>query len=551
MGLEKLLEQSERRCAELGEALRQSEERFRVLADNAPVMIWSADTTKECTWVNRRWTELTGQTVDAAAGAGWTRAIHPDDLKGATDAYLSRFDLREPFTREYRLRRADGEYRWALENAGPVYDAQRVFTGYVGACADVTHYHDAQAEMRQAYESERAARTEAERTGRMKDDFLSTLSHELRTPLNAILGWSQMLSAGAGVSPADVAEGLATIERNARAQSQLIEDLLDMSRIISGRIRLDVQRVDVASVIRAAVASVQPAAEAKELRVQTILDPHAGPVSGDPARLQQVFWNLLANAVKFTPRGGRIQVVLERVNSHLEIAVSDTGQGIRPEFLPHVFDRFRQGDHSAQRAAGGLGIGLSLVKHLVELHGGGVRARSPGEHLGATFVVALPLAVVHEVSQNVDRQHPQSPQASPSPDIDLPSLAGLTVLVVDDEPDARELLRRVLERRRATVLLAPNAAEALEAVRRLRPDVMVSDIGMPGMDGYELIRLVRSLPTQQGGKTPALALTAFARSEDRRRAMLAGFQIHLSKPVEPPELVATVASLAGRTGAPA
>lgn len=397
-----------------------------------------------------------------------------------------------------------------------------------------------------ALEAERAARAESERLSQLKDEFLTSLGHELRTPLNAILGWAQIL-AGTEVGPADLSEGLATIERNARAQSQLIEDLLDMNRILSGRIRLDVQRVDLASAIRAAVASAQPGADAKELRLQTILDPHAGPVSGDPARLQQVIANLLTNAIKFTPRGGRVQVVLERVNSHLEIAVNDDGQGIAADLLPHVFDGFRKPTGATKRRFGGLGIGLSLVKNLVELHGGYVRARSAGENQGATFIVALPLAVVHE-NGSEDRQHPRSHLSPPPLDGELPMLDGLKVLVVDDEPDARDVLRRVLQHRRAAVFLASGARDAIDLLRQERPDVIVSDIGMPNIDGYEMIRLIRSLPPEQGGRTPAIALTAFARSEDRRRAMMAGFQVHIAKPAEPPELVATVASLAGRTG---
>jgi CheY-like chemotaxis protein/two-component sensor histidine kinase len=329
----------------------------------------------------------------------------------------------------------------------------------------------------------------------------------------------------------------------------MIEDLLDTNRVISGRVRLDVQRVDLASLVKAAVASVQPPADAKAVRLQTVLDPHAGPVSGDPARLQQVIENLLANAIKFTPTGGRVQVVLERVNSHLELVVSDTGQGIAPELLPTLFDRFRERDAAATRRPGGLGVGLSLVKRLVELHGGHVTARSRGENQGATFIVALPLAVVYDGAVGpVDRQHPRSQLSSPVGGLDLPSLAGVEVLVVDDEPDVRDLLRRVLQHRDATVHLASGARDAIDLVRLQRPHVIISDIGMPNIDGYEMIRLIRSLPEAQGGKTPAIALTAFARSEDRRRAMMAGFQVHIAKPAEPAELVATVASLAGRTG---
>jgi CheY-like chemotaxis protein/two-component sensor histidine kinase len=382
----------------------------------------------------------------------------------------------------------------------------------------------------------------------MKDEFLATLSHELRTPLNAILGWSQVLL---GTDPPDagtLADGLRTIERNARAQTQLIADLLDMSRIISGKIRLDVQRLDVAAVIEAAVAAVRPGAEAKGVRLQVTLDPVAGPVRGDPGRLQQVLWNLLSNAIKFTPKGGRVQVVLERVNSHLEVVVSDTGEGIRPEFLPHVFERFRQGDASTTRRHGGLGLGLSIVRQLVELHGGSVRAKSPGEGRGATFVVMLPVAALHEDAEAAaGRGHPAAPSAAASPCGEA-DLTGVRVLVVDDEPDARDLVRRFLERCGARVRLAGSAAEALEVLAADAPDVLISDIGMPGVDGYDLLRRVRALPDPAARRTPAVALTAFARSEDRTRAMLAGYNVHLSKPLEPAELAATVASLMGRTG---
>jgi CheY-like chemotaxis protein/two-component sensor histidine kinase len=378
----------------------------------------------------------------------------------------------------------------------------------------------------------------------LKDDFLATLSHELRTPLNAILGWSQILS-GPEVTKEDVTEGLQTIERSARAQTQLIEDLQDVNRIASGRMRLDVQRVDVASVIRAAVSSVQPLADAKEMRLQTVLDGSAGPVSGDPSRLQQVVWNLLTNAVKFSPSGGSVKVVLARVNSHLEVSVTDGGQGIKAETLPHVFDLFRVGDHQSSRR-GTLGIGLSLVKQLVELHGGRVHARSGGERQGATFVIELPLAVVHDDA--VKREHPASPSGAAGDGMVLPQLEGVRVLVVDDERDAREMLKRVLEMRGARVVMAADGMQAIDALRRERPEVIVSDVGMPDLDGYEMIRLVRSLPADHGGRTPAIALTAFARSEDRRRAMLAGFQVHIAKPVEAAELIATVANVSGRAG---
>ena len=394
--------------------------------------------------------------------------------------------------------------------------------------------------------SERVARSTAEHASRMKDEFLATLSHELRTPLNAIVGWSVLLQMDKTSRPNDLTQGLEAIERNARAQTQLIEDLLDMSRIISGKLRLDVQRVKPVSFIEAAVETVVPAAQAKGIRIEKILDPHCGPISGDPSRMQQVIWNLLSNAVKFTPKGGKVQVVLERVNSHLEISVADTGPGIEPSFLPYVFDRFRQADSSTTRRYGGLGLGLAIVKQLVELHGGSVKVKSLGVGQGSTFIVNLPLAVAH-VDEGEPRIHPQS--SSPPPQSVLPTtLSGLRVLVVDDEPDARALIRRILESWDAQVMLAGSASAALSIIESSQPDVLVSDIGMPEMDGYELVQKVRALGAARGGATPAIALTASARSEDRTRALMAGYQVHVSKPVEPGELIATIASVAGRTG---
>ena len=392
---------------------------------------------------------------------------------------------------------------------------------------------------------ERAARAEAERVSRMKDEFLATLSHELRTPLNAILGWAQILRA-AEPTAADLGQGLETIERNARLQAQLIEDLLDMSRIISGKVRLDVQKVDLSAVIDAAVETVRPAAEAKGVRLGKLVDPHAGPVRGDPGRLQQVVWNLLSNAIKFTPRGGRVEVALERVNSHVEITVSDTGVGISPDFLPYVFERFRQADASSTRRHGGLGLGLSIVKHLAELHGGTVRAKSPGEGMGASFIVHLPVSPAR--LDEPGRHHPTAAGAAPevASRRDVPNLEGLKVLVVDDEPDARLLVARILTEGRAEVVTTSSADDALAALERERPHVLVSDIGMPDVDGYELMRRVRGMSSGTGGAVPAVALTAFARPEDRLRALHAGYQMHVAKPVEPAELVTVVASLAGR-----
>ena len=413
----------------------------------------------------------------------------------------------------------------------------------LSSIVDITERKGAEREREELLSAERVARSEAERASRMKDEFVATLSHELRTPLSAILGWAQMLRSGQS-EPHELERGLEIIERNSRVQTQIIEDLLDMSRIISGKIRLDVQQVNLSEVIEAALTTVRPAAEAKGIRLQAMLDPRVGPVRGDASRLQQIVWNLLSNAIKFTGRGGRVQAALELVNSHVEIIVSDTGEGIRPEFLPFVFERFRQADASTTRRHSGLGLGLAIVKQLVELHGGTVRAHSPGANQGATFIVALPLMVVHGRAEP-ERAHPRV-AATAAPSLPQPSLRGLRVLVVDDEPDARELVARLLEHRGATVRCAATASEAIAAFQSFRPNVLISDIGMPVEDGYQLIRKIRALEAS-GAHTPALALTAFARSEDRTRAMLAGFQMHVAKPVEPAELVATVASLAGLT----
>ena len=395
-------------------------------------------------------------------------------------------------------------------------------------------------------EAERKARVEVERVSLMKDEFLATLSHELRTPLNAVLGWSEILLKTTP-SGEEVKRGLEVVARNARAQAQLIEDLLDMSRIVAGKVRLDVQRTDLAGVVEAAVDAVRLSAEAKEIRLRKIVDPAAGPVFGDPNRLQQVVWNLLSNAVKFTPKGGMVQVTVARVNSHVEIAVVDSGPGISAAFLPHVFERFRQADATTTRKHGGLGLGLAIVKQLVELHGGTVRVESGGPGQGATFTVSLPLGAIRG-----DRKehHPTAsrPSVAAQEQVDL---SGIVALVIDDEPDARGLIEWVLETCQAEVITAASADEGLHLLRTRRPDIVISDIGMPEKDGYELIREVRNMPAANGGRTPAIALTAFARSEDRTRALLAGYQIHLSKPIEPPELLATVASLVGRTVGPA
>ena len=397
---------------------------------------------------------------------------------------------------------------------------------------------------RAASDNERLYR-QAEESSRLKEEFLATISHELRTPLSAILGWARMLRLGQ-LSPEDSTKALETIERNARAQAQLVDDLLDVSRIITGKLRMDVRPADPNSFIEAAVEAVKPAAEAKGVRVQKVFD--TGPISipGDPVRLQQVVWNLLSNAIKFTPRGGRVQIRSERVNSHLEIVVSDTGQGISVDFLPHVFDRFRQADQKTSRQHGGMGLGLAIVRHLVEMHGGTVRANSEGEDKGATFTVMLPISPVYQVDSSGSRVHPGARDLLPPNDV-TDRLDGVRVLIVDDEADTRELLKQGLEYCGAQVRVAGSAAEAIAALVGSVPDILISDIGMPGTDGYDLIRQVRGLPAAQGGKVAAIALTAYTRVEDRLHALRAGYDMHVPKPVELAELVAVAASVKRRS----
>ena len=390
-------------------------------------------------------------------------------------------------------------------------------------------------------ELERAKR-DAEAASRAKEDFLAVVSHELRTPLSAVYGWARMLRSGQ--LQGDAAErALDVIVRNADAQAQLIDDLLDVSRIIAGKMRLDVRPVDLEPVILAAIDAVRPAAESKEIRLEYVLDPRAVGVTGDPDRLQQVVWNLLINAVKFTSKRGRVQVFLQRIDSHLEIIVSDTGQGISKEQLPHLFERFHQADSTSTRAHTGLGLGLALVRHLVELHGGRVTAQSPGEGQGATFTVELPVAIAHREKERQARVHPTARAAVLG--AAGRSLRGLRVLVVDDDRDSLDLVHTILARLGAEARECVTASEGLKVVQEWRPHVLISDIEMPGEDGYTFIRKVRALDFTNGGKTPALALTAYGRVEDRLRTLSAGYNMHAPKPVDPAELGVIVASLAG------
>ncbi|WP_414543409.1 PAS domain S-box protein [Nostoc sp. CCY0012] len=694
-------------------ALRESEARFRQMADISPTLIWMSDTSNLCWYFNQPWLEFTGRTMEQEMGHGWTEGVHPDDLQRYFATYINAFNTRKEFRMEYRMKRADGEYRWILNMGVPRFTSEGTFLGYIGSCIDITHRKQAEAEkekmlmrsrqytrqlhglmeaavainsalsieevlrliteqareiigahqsvtsviiddddeqamnatslsdkyaawrdqcqqldslgiepsihqtngpirLSQAeltshpqwqqfgqqidkypplrgwlatpligrdghsigliqlsdkyedeftkedeaiivqlaqmasiaientrlYEAEQQARAQAEEANCIKDEFLAVLSHELRSPLNPILGWSKLLQSRK-FDESKTTAALATIERNARLQAQLIEDLLDVSRILQGKLTLNVDKVNLATTITAAMETVHLAAKAKSIKLK--FQPHTDApvlVMGDPNRLQQVVWNLLSNAVKFTPPGGQVQVCLEQIDSHIQIQVIDTGKGIDPPFLSYVFDYFRQADSATTRKFGGLGLGLAIVRQLVELHGGTVGADSPGEGKGATFTVQLP--VLSTQLTTVENQEEETM------DSNIGNLQGIKILVVDDDLDSRDFISFVLEEEGAEVISVSSAIDALETLPASKADVLLSDIGMPDIDGYMLMRQVRTWTPETGGKIPAIALTAYAGEYNQEQALSAGFQMHVTKPAEPTELVAAVVRLAGK-----
>ncbi|WP_426344807.1 ATP-binding protein [Pseudoduganella sp. R-32] len=660
------------------DALRNSEEELRALANSIPQLAWIASSDGAMMWYNERWQEYTGTDDQHMLGDGWRQVYAPEAIPAMLAHWRLSVETGRPFEMEFPIRARDGQYRWFLTRANPMRDASGRILRWFGTSTDVDQvkrvqeqlrdetnilellnstgtalvqnrdlhsllqdvtdaatsisgarfgaffYHGADGddakqamhtlsgappddfqglphpqvrsglavpvlaragevvgtlffghpepnmfnerterivsgvaaqagiaidnarmvdaaqraaeERKVLLDRERNARAEAERSSQMKDEFLATLSHELRTPLTAILGWAQVLRRG-NRTPEEQLRGLETIERNARAQAQLIEDLLDMGRITSGKVLLDMKLLLPSVVVDAALEAVRPAAEAKGIRLERDFSP-TGHVAGDANRLQQVVWNLLTNALKFTPRGGTVRASIWAHEGHVDITVTDNGLGIRHEFLPYVFERFRQADASTTRRHGGLGLGLSIVKHLVEQHGGTVSAASEGEGMGSSFSVRLPLA---SGEIRAARMHsPARSESVPLPDLGLRDLGGLKVLLVDDEADARELISRILRDCNCEVQPAANAAEAVALARASRYDLLVSDIGMPDVDGFELLSRIRALGPARGGALPAIALTAFARPEDRLTALESGFLDHVPKPIEPSELVATI-----------
>ncbi|HVG39125.1 MAG TPA: ATP-binding protein [Pyrinomonadaceae bacterium] len=530
----------------VGRATEPREERYRNIAEAIPQIVWTARPDGWLDYFNQRWFDYTGLKLEQTAGWGWQLVLHPDDLERSLEQWKQSVDTGRAYEVEYRLKRAaDGAYRWHLVRALALRNNAGEIVKWFGTCTEIQDQKQVQEVRSRLLAREQEARKQAEETSRAKDEFLAIVSHELRTPLTAIYGWARMLRT-TDLDEAAQEHALEVIEQSARAQTRLIEDLLDVSRIVTGKIHIDPRPVELLPVIESAIDQVRAAAETKNIRLYHSLDAKTGPVSGDPDRLQQIVWNLLSNAIKFTPEGGRVEIRLERTETTIDIIVSDTGIGINKDFIPFVFDRFRQADSSSTRAHGGLGLGLSIVRHLVELHNGAVEVDSFGEGQGATFRVKLPVMAMHvEERRKADPLRAGS-NGAPSY-LRPPTLDNLRVMIVDDESATRELLTMILKQNGAEVIAVASTAEALDNIRQKRPDVLVSDIEMPGEDGYRLILRVRAFEAEHGGRIPAAALTAYARTEDRVRALSAGFQIHVPKPVEPNELVTVVASLAGRT----
>jgi PAS domain S-box-containing protein len=508
------------------------EQSLRFILDGMPQLVWSTRPDGYHDFYNRRWYEYTGADPEATRGAGWNDELHADDQQRAWERWQHSVETGEDYEIEYRFRRADGEHRWFLGRALPMRDEGGRIVRWFGTCTDIDD--------QKRLEQQRAeVLAQAEANGRMKDEFLATVSHELRTPLTAILGWARMQRTRPELAP----KAIEVIERNAEAQAKLIEEILETSRIVTGKIRLRLARADLNDIVPSAVDTIRPTADAKGVALHMTLDRGAPPIVGDPDRLRQVVLNLLVNAVKFTPSRGNVRVQTDGTQrSQVGVTVADTGKGISADFLPHVFERFRQAEGSTTRQHGGLGLGLAIVKHLVELHGGTITAASAGEGRGATFAIRLPVRAVSALpaeSAGAEQGAPGSPEP-------VARLDGVRVLIVDDELDARELVAMVLREAGAETREADSASSAIEAMDRELSDVLVSDIGMPRRDGYDLLHELRSRAPDHGGSIPAVALTAFTRGEEVERAMDAGFQIHLAKPVEPADLVTAVHRLAKR-----
>ncbi len=537
---------SRRERQQIQSELRESEDRWQLALRGANDGIWDWNIKTSEVFFSHRWKEMLGYAEDEIADRfdAWTKLLHPDDAAVVTQALQDHFGKKTQFySIEHRLLCKDGSYKWILSRGQVLWDDAGNAIRMIGSHTDISATKQMEAKLRQQAESLAQA-------NRIKDEFLAVISHELRTPLNSILGWSQMLRSRK-FDEAAVARALETIERNAKLQKQLIEDLLDTSRMIQGQFNIQVSQISLVPIVEAAIETIQAAAQAKAIELNSAIDDSVGLVNGDANRLQQVLWNLVSNAVKFTPAGGRVEVRLsaegqrgeakdQRLVPQACIKVIDTGIGIKAEFLPYVFDRFRQEDSSTTRSYSGLGIGLAIAHHLVELHGGTIEAYSAGEGKGATFIVRLPLLEGRQGDKGTRGQGEENITFNHSP------LEGLQILVVDDDADNREFMVFALTTYGANAIATASSDEALRALQQFKPDVLLSDIGMPDEDGYALIRQVRMLEHKSGGNIPAIAVTGYTRDSDRNQALTAGFQLHLSKPIQPIELVAAIAKLCRR-----
>ncbi len=530
-------ERRERKQAE--ESLQKSEAKYRRIVDTSYEGIWMIDQQAQTEFVNQRMSQMLGYGAEEMLGRSIFDFV--DQTDGIAKEKLEWFKAEGSDLKEGRLRCKDGSYIWTLISARAIFNEENEFLGAIAMLTDITDRKRTESERDRLLQLEKLARAEAEAANRIKDEFLAVLSHELRSPLNPILGWAKLLQSRK-FDETLLQKALSTIERNAKLQAELIEDLLDVSRILQGKLNLNMVSVNLVSTIEAAMETVHLAAEAKSIQIETMLDPTVGKVLGDSARLQQVLWNLLSNAVKFTAPGGQVNVRLECMNAQAQITVSDTGKGIHPDFLPHVFDYFRQGDSTTTRKFGGLGLGLAIARHLIEMHGGTIWVESLGENQGAIFTVNLPLIKESTIIKNDSNTDSSTTVFASSP------LMGLQVLIVDDNSDTREFFSFVLEEFGAIVTTVASGDEALQALTQSKPDILLSDIGMPEMNGYMLMEQVRTLEAAVGGKQiPAIALTAYAGEINQQQALRAGFQQHIVKPIAPEELLIAISNLVQST----
>ncbi len=534
------VEQQAAQLAQINAELKRSEERFRLLSRCSPVGIFLMDTQGHYSYANPSCQEICGFTVQQNWQANWTQVIHPDDRERVLSDWSVCIQQGEPYSSEFRIERP--ELRWVNVRSSPMLSDGAELLGHVGTIEDITDRQQAEVTRTQMIQ-EQTARQQAETANRMKDEFLAIVSHELRTPLNSILGWSQLLL-NRKLDESTTQRALETIDRNARSQAQLIEDILDVSQIIRGKLRLTLQPINILSQLESVIESVRPMAESKSIQIHTKFNPIAGKLYADAERLRQIIWNLLSNAIKFTPEQGNITVRLTQTDCdpsaqiYAQVQVIDSGIGINPDFLPYIFDRFRQADSTTTRPYSGLGLGLAIVDHLVKQHGGSIWAASEGENKGAQFTLNLPLVEVAEPVS--DQPPPPNPAPNGSP------LSQLKVLVVEDNHDTRDFLTMVLEQSGAIVTAVASVSEAICHLEQAPPDLLLSDIGMPVANGYDLIRHLRQREKQQSTHIPAIALTAYARAEDQMQAIEAGFEMHLTKPIGPEELLSAVARAVGR-----